>query len=122
VLTVNGHPLSLAKRAFIPIEPEPFHAIDDDLDGFVGGSGLVCVLDPEDELSSMVPGEQPIEESRPYASDMQGSGGTRGKTDSNIIQTTHGAADSFAIVYIAALLYQNIGLIKRKFMVARSLL
>jgi hypothetical protein len=47
----------LAKRAFIPIEPEPFHAIDYDLDGLVGGSGLVRVLDPEDELSSMVSGE-----------------------------------------------------------------
>jgi hypothetical protein len=107
----------LTKRAFIPIESEPYHAIEYDLDGFVGGSGLVCVLNPEDEFTSMVTREQPVEESRPYASDMQSAGGTGGKTDSNIIHRTHGAANSFAIVYIAALLYQNIGLIKRKFMV-----
>jgi hypothetical protein len=64
-----------------------------------------------------VPGEQPVEESRTYTPDMQGAGGTGGKTYSNIIQGTHGAANSFVIIYIAALLYQNIGLIKRKFMV-----
>jgi hypothetical protein len=85
----------LTKRTFIPVEPEPSHAVDDDLDGFVSGSRLVCVFDPEDELSSMVPGEKPVEERCPYASDMQGSGGTGGKTNSNIIQRTHGAVNSF---------------------------
>ena len=60
-------------RSFIPIKPEPFHRIVDALHRFVGGSGLIGIVNPKDECSAMMPCEKPIKQCCTCASDMQKS-------------------------------------------------
>jgi len=74
----------------------------------------------------MVPGEKPVEERCPYTSDVQGASGAGSKADSNMTDSTHCAVNSLPftwniIFYAAAILYQNIRLIKRKFMVGAAI-
>jgi len=69
-----GMPLragELVHRVAVPIEAEPAHAVEDRLDGRVGRSGTIGILDAEQELAAMMPGEEPVEERRACAADMQ---------------------------------------------------
>ena len=59
-------------RAFVvPVEPEPGHRPEDLLDGLVGRSVAIGVLDPEEEDPPGMAGEQPVEERRPGPSDVK---------------------------------------------------
>ena len=95
MLFVDCHALGLAERALVPVKPKPLHAVEDDLDGLIGGTGLVRVLDPEDELSAVVAGEEPVEERGAYAANVQSAGRAWCKTDTNITGSAHEEMDSF---------------------------
>ena len=43
----------------------------------------IGVLDPEQELAALVPGEEPVEESRMDSADVEEAGGARRKADSH---------------------------------------
>lgn len=63
----------------IPIEPQPFQAVDDRLDRRIGGPCPVGVLDPQVEHAAMMLGKKPVEERRARPADMQEPGGRGGK-------------------------------------------
>ena len=85
MLAVDCHALGLAVsfyrtvrqdgRTLVPVHAEPFHAVDDDADGLVGGPRLVRVLDAEDEGPLVMAGEEPVEEGGADPADMQSAGG-----------------------------------------------
>ena len=59
---VAREPLGLAKRPFVPLEPQPLQAVEDGRDELRLRAVGVRVLDPEDEDSAVVPGEKPVVE------------------------------------------------------------
>src|SRR5262249_37974876 len=65
--------------AFVPGDAEPAEAVED----WLKRLGLVAlgigVVDAEDELSALLPGEQPVEQRGAYAADVQIAGGTGGE-------------------------------------------
>ena len=67
----------------VPIEAEPAHAVEDRVDRFVRRARLVGVLDPQQELAAVVAGEQPVEQRRARAADMQEAGGRGRKAGDN---------------------------------------
>ncbi len=91
VLLVNGVALALAVRAvvaslvrtFIPIEPEPGHAIIDGLDGLGGVALVVGILHAEDESAAEATGVEPVKKGRAGASDVEVAGGRGSKTGAN---------------------------------------
>ncbi len=85
---VQRHPLGLAIRPFVPIEAHPLQAFEDGLDGLVGRTALVGILDAEDEPSVLLPGEEPVEQRGANPSDMEIAGGTRRETDADLIHKT----------------------------------
>ena len=56
---------------FVPVEPEPAHALEDDVDGGLGVAGGVGVFDTQDECTPVVAGEEPVEQRRAGASDVE---------------------------------------------------
>ena len=71
--SVPVHPIALEHRTFIPIETQPAKSSQDGL-GMLGlGAVAVGILDTEDEHASLVPGEQPVEESGTGAADVKES-------------------------------------------------
>ena len=65
--------------AFVPVEAEPAHAVEDRLAGFLGVAGLVGVLDAQDERAAMFAGEEPVEERGACAADVEVAGWRRGE-------------------------------------------
>jgi len=64
------HAVALEKGFLIPVQPQPTQGSQDGF-GMLGlGSVAVGILDAEDELTSVVPCEQPIEESSAGAADV----------------------------------------------------
>ena len=61
----------LEDRLLLERETQPLEAVEDDLDGLRGGALAVGVLDAQDEAAAMAPGEQPVEQRRACAADMQ---------------------------------------------------
>ena len=75
-LTLEVRPVvATFARAFVPIQPEPFQTVVNDLHGIDGVAGLVGVLDAQDKLAAVVPREQPVEQRRPRPADVQKAGG-----------------------------------------------
>ena len=58
----------------VPIEAEPAHPVEDRVDRLLGRARLVGVLDPQQELAAVVAGEQPVEQRRARAADVQEAG------------------------------------------------
>jgi hypothetical protein len=56
---------------FVPVEPEPAHALEDDVDGRLGIAGSVGVFDAQDEGTPVVPGKEPVEQRRTGTSDVE---------------------------------------------------
>mgnify|MGYP003574932526 CR=1 FL=1 len=74
------------ERAFIPFEAEPAQAIENDIDGFLGIARSVGVLNPENEGSAGVFGVKPIEQGGARPANMEVTGRTWCKPDSNVHQ------------------------------------
>ena len=64
----------LAYRLTIPVKPEPGEAVIDRRDRFFGETAAVGVLDPEQEPAAVTAREQPVEQRRPRAADMEKPG------------------------------------------------
>jgi len=58
------------------IKSGPFHAVEDLLDGGIGGALQIGILDPQDELTAVPARLQPAEQRGPQPTDVQKAGGT----------------------------------------------
>ena len=65
--------------AFVPMDAEPAKAVEDRLQRFGAIALGVGVIDAQDELAAMFPGEEPVEQGGANAADVQIAGGTRSK-------------------------------------------
>ena len=74
----------LVDNVAVPIEAEPFHAVDDGVDGGLGGALAVGVLDAQHHLAAMAPGVEPVEKRRARAANMQKAGGRGRKTGDDV--------------------------------------
>src|SRR6185312_4983109 len=63
------------KRAFIPFQSEPAHAVKDDVDSFLGVARGVSVLDAKHERAAGVAGIKPVKQSGAGAPDVEVAGG-----------------------------------------------
>ncbi len=87
---VTLRPLGLAIRAvrpshvrpLVPLKPQPEHVLDDAPDGLLGGTGVVGILDTQDEDPVVGPGQQVIVERGASAPDVQVSSRTRSEPQS----------------------------------------
>ena len=75
-------------RAFVPVDAQPVQAVEDRLQCLVDIPLLVGVVDPQDELAAVLPGEEPVEQRRANPANVQISGGTGGESGAN-----HGIED-----------------------------
>ena len=64
----------LADRLAVPVEPEPFEAVEDRVDRGLGRALAVGVLDAQEERPAEAPGVEPVEQRRARAADVQESG------------------------------------------------
>jgi hypothetical protein len=78
----------LAHRLAVPVETEPFEAVEDGVDGFRGGAFAVGVLDAEQELAAGLAGVEPVEQRGARPADMQEAGGRGGEAGDDL---GHGA-------------------------------
>ena len=72
--------MRLKIRLAVPVEAEPFHAIEDRVDRRLGGARLVGVLDPEHEAAAAMARVEPVEQGRAGAADVQEAGRRRRET------------------------------------------
>jgi hypothetical protein len=68
---------------FIIVNTRPFECRDKILDSALNLAGLVRIFDPENELSTVVPGEKEVVESSTESTDVKEPCGTRCKTYSD---------------------------------------
>jgi hypothetical protein len=68
--------LRLIERPLVVLEPQPFHAFEDHLDGLGRGALEVRVFDAQDEFAGHATRVQPAEQGGPHAADVQQAGGT----------------------------------------------
>ena len=61
----------------VPVELQPLEAVEDGLDGGLGGPLAVGVLDAQDERAAGVAGVKPVEQRRARATDVEVAGGGR---------------------------------------------
>jgi len=73
---IDGQPFGLAIGAFIPVQAQPGHGRQDLGDELLLGAFPVGVLDPEDESPLIMPGNEPVEQRRVGAAQVEGAGGT----------------------------------------------
>ncbi len=70
-------------RAFVPVDPQPAKTVQNGLQRLLDIPPLVRVVDPQQELTAVVPGEQPVEEGRADAADVQIAGRAGSETGAN---------------------------------------
>ena len=61
--------------AFVPIEAEPAHRFEHDLDAFVRAALPVRVFDSQNERAAVAASPEPAVEGRPHATDVQVASG-----------------------------------------------
>src|SRR5262249_52678783 len=71
------------ERAFIPIESQPAHSVENATDHFSRRTLEVSVFDTQDEHAAAAPGEQPVEKCSAGAADVEIAGRGRGESDSD---------------------------------------
>src|SRR6218665_3349143 len=76
---VAVHARELKNRLAIPLQPQPAHAVEDRLYRGLGRSCAVGVFDTQQELPAHMFGEQPVEQRRAAAANVQVAGGGRGE-------------------------------------------
>ena len=69
--------------AFVPVDPQPVEAVEDRLQRLFNVPLLIGVVDPQDELPSVLPGEEPIEQRSAYPANVQVSGGAGSESGAN---------------------------------------
>src|SRR5574342_805937 len=84
VAAIEVYAFGLAKWAFIPIEPHPFHAFDDGLNRFISRAALVRILNTEDEHTLLLACKEPIKQSCTYSTDVKKAGRARRESDSDL--------------------------------------
>ena len=72
---------TLKERPFVPGDPEPGEAVENDLRVRVGAALLVGVLDAQDEHAAEAARVEPVEERGARAADVQVAGGGGGEAD-----------------------------------------
>ena len=70
-------------RALVPVEAEPAHGPDDEVDVFLGGALGVGILDAQDELAAHGAGKRPVVDGSAGTADMQLARRRRGKANTN---------------------------------------
>ena len=70
-------------RPLVPVDPQPPQPIENRLERLVDVASDVSVVDPQDELPAVLPGEKPVEQRRANPADMQVAGGTGGEAGAN---------------------------------------
>ena len=75
--------LGLEHHVAIMLKAEPAHPLENFVDGILGGPLHIRVFDPQDELSAVMAGKQPVEQGSTGAADMQIAGWGRGETGNN---------------------------------------
>ena len=78
-LPVAVHATGLEEGPLVPVEAEPGHTVEDDLNGGLGGAFTIGVLDAQQELALVLSRLQPAVESGADAADVQVAGRARGK-------------------------------------------
>ena len=69
--------LALEDRPLVPVELQPAQRAEDLLDVLRRGALSIGVLDPEDQLATLVAGKQPVEQSGARTADVQHACGRR---------------------------------------------
>ena len=72
---------ALKHDLLVPDEPEPLEPLEDRPRAFLGAARLVGVLDAQEELAAVFLGEEPVEERRSRAADVEVAGGGRGEAE-----------------------------------------
>ena len=72
---------ALEEGTLVPGDPQPGEAVENHLGVRLGAPLLVGVLDPQDEGAAGVPGEQPVEQRRAGAADVEIAGGGGSEAD-----------------------------------------
>ena len=82
-LGVAGLPLALEHRRLVGRKPQPGQAFEDLVDSFLRAALLVGILDAQQVLAAVAPGEQVVEQRGAGAADVQvaGGGGREAGTD-----------------------------------------
>ena len=70
-------------RSLVPVEPQPAQAVDDARHHVPRRALGVGVFDAEHERAAVPAGEQPVEERRARAADVEIAGGRRRKTNAD---------------------------------------
>jgi hypothetical protein len=81
LLPVEIEALGLVKWAFVVIEAEPIHGIENRLDRLPGRARDVGILDTQDESSALLSGQQVIEQGGSGPADMQVTRRAGGETN-----------------------------------------
>ncbi len=76
---VPGDALGLVERAFVVVQAQPLHRLQDRIDRALGAAFTVGVLDAQHELAATMAGLQPAVQRGAGATDMQVAGGTGGE-------------------------------------------
>src|SRR4029077_20539495 len=77
-------PLRLEERAFVPIDAEPFEALEDAVHEFGLIALHVRILDTQDQSAAFAAGGEPVEKCRAGATDVKIAGGRGGETDARL--------------------------------------
>mgnify|MGYP006982480387 CR=1 FL=1 len=72
-------------RAFVPIEAKPFQRFQHQFDGAIYLPSLVRVFDPDNEVTAVVSGKQPIENRAADVANVRFTGRTGRKSDPNSV-------------------------------------
>ena len=78
---VAGRAVGLQDRPLVPVELQPAQRVEDLLDVLRRGALAVGVLDPQHQLAVVVARQQPVEQGRAGAADVQRTRGRRRETD-----------------------------------------
>ena len=76
-------PVELERHRPVPVEPEPAQRVLDLVDGLGDLAARVRVLDAQPELAAVVPREEPVEEERAHAADVEEAGRARSHADAD---------------------------------------
>src|SRR5437773_7740377 len=82
-LLMAREPGALEDGRLIPIKPEPREPVEDDLRVFVRGARFVRVLDTQQKLAAFAAGEEPVEERRAGAADVEVASGGGSEADAD---------------------------------------
>ncbi len=81
---VAGDVLRLVKDRLVVVEPQPFHAVEEGLDGFRRGPLEVGILHAQKEFSSRVARVEPVVDGGADVADMDFPRRRRGETNANL--------------------------------------